>query len=100
MKFIITESQLQELFQPEFSSEFFNLLANKIEVDEIDLESTPEPFVVIYVCDKPKLLSSSINKLVTDIVLCYGDKFPNIPNESKRLTAKNVIKRLKSEYYF
>lgn len=100
MKFIISESQLNELFQPEFSSEFFNFLASKIEVDEIDLESTPEPFVVIYVCDKPKLLSSSIKNLVTYIVMCYGDEFPDISEESKRLTAKNVIKKLKSEYFF
>ena len=100
MKLVISEEQIKQIISPEFDSDFFNFLARVIDVDEIDLESQPEPFVVIYICDKPKLLSGSINKLVTDIILCYGDKFPQLSEESKRLTAKQAIKRLKQNYFF
>lgn len=100
MKFIISEEQSIELGLPEFDNDFYNYLASNIELDEIDLESVPEPFVVIYICDKPKLLSGSIKKLVTDIILCYGDKFPDISEPTKRYTAKETIKRLKQKYYF
>lgn len=101
MKYIISEAQLEDLInyeKGEFDQGFYNFIASNLEVEDVDID-TSYPFIVLYICDKPKLLTTSKKHLVDVLVLCYGDEFPSITDSVKRLTAKKVIDDLRTKFY-
>lgn len=99
MKYIINESQ-EEIVNDYFGqidNGFYNHIASNLEVEDIETDSG-YPFVVLYICDKPKLLTTSKRHLVDVLVMCFGDEFES-SEATKRLTAKKVVDDLRQKFY-
>lgn len=101
--FILTEEDKKEVLNNYFgepSRKFYDFLKSNITVETYNGEWSNNPFVLIYVDGKSRLLSNSKKYLVNVIVNAYGDDFPDINEASKRLTTKKYIDDLKKFYFY
>jgi|LakMenEpi03Aug12_release.lakeMendotaPanAssembly.Ray.scaffolds.fasta_scaffold1096955_2 hypothetical protein len=102
-RLVLTEEDIKDikgLYTGEFNKKFYDFLKSNIEVSDQHLDGFENPFVLLYIGDRSRLLSNSKKYLVNSIVYEYQDKFPDLNESSLRLTAKYFIDQLKKKYFY
>lgn len=101
-RLVLTEDEKKEVLSNyfgEFNQKFYDFLKSNITVSSQTIDHFPKPFVLLYIDDKSRLLSTSKKSLVNKIIRTYEDDFPNIPESSLRLTAKKYVSDLRKQYF-
>lgn len=102
-RLVLTEEDIKDIkgqYVGEFNKKFYDFLKSNIEVSDHYLQGYNNPFVLLYIGDKSRLLSNSKKYLVNAIIYEYQDEFPNLNEASLRLTAKYFIDQLKKQYFY